>query len=617
MAPTIGLLGGGQLGQMLCQAADPMGIKIIILDAPNSPAKRSYAQMQHIDGSFKDPAKVKELARRSDILTVEIEHVDTYVLEEIAEKGVEVVDVQGRKFLKKVQCQPSWKTLRIIQDKYVQKQHLWENGVPTAESRAVEKEALEDVGREFGYPFMLKARKDAYDGRGNCPVRSEKDIPKALEELKGRMLYAEKWCNFKMELAVMIVKTENETGKIESTIAYPAVETVHEDSICKLVYAPARNISEAMQVAAQKMAREAVACLPGKGVFCVEMFVTDSGMLSPLFPCPLYNTLFLMLTLLPPPEKQPLLVNEIAPRPHNSGHYTIEACPTLSQYTAQLKAILGKSLPPSITMAIPSAIMLNILGGATSTSHIPLLQATDSLPSAALHLYGKDSKPARKIGHITYISSSMSSAESAMAPLISIATQMRNDRLSPSSSAPPPQIPTVPDTGKQPLVAVTMGSDSDLPVLKPGLAILRDLGIPFHVTITSAHRTPDLMHEFAASAASAGYKVLIAAAGGAAHLPGMLAAKTPLPVIGVPVKGSVFDGHDSLMSIVQMPRGVPVACVAINNSVNAALLAVRILGAGDEEIRGKMDAYMREMEEGVMGKREVLQEVGWEAYGEK
>ena len=114
-----------------------------------------------------------------------------------------------------------------------------------------------------------------------------------------------------------------------------------------------------------------------------------------------------------------------------------------------------------------------------------------------------------------------------------------------------------------------MGSDSDLPVLKPGLELLTTLGIPFHVTITSAHRTPLRMTEFASSAVANGFKVIIAAAGGAAHLPGMIAASTPLPVIGVPVKGSTLDGMDSLLSIVQMPRGVPVATVAINNSVSA------------------------------------------------
>jgi len=159
-----------------------------------------------------------------------------------------------------------------------------------------------------------------------------------------------------------------------------------------------------------------------------------------------------------------------------------------------------------------------------------------------------------------------------------------------------------------------MGSDSDLPVLKPGIALLKELGIPYLVTITSAHRTPERMTEFARTAANKGIKVIIGAAGGAAHLPGMLAASTPLPVIGVPVKGSTLDGMDSLLSIVQMPRGVPVATVAINNSINAALLAARILGTSDTNLRKKLEAYAKDMEDGVSAKAERLESVGWEKY---
>ncbi|RKF77462.1 phosphoribosylaminoimidazole carboxylase [Golovinomyces cichoracearum] len=164
------------------------------------------------------------------------------------------------------------------------------------------------------------------------------------------------------------------------------------------------------------------------------------------------------------------------------------------------------------------------------------------------------------------------------------------------------------------LVAVTMGSDSDLPILKPGLEVLEKLQIPFHVTITSAHRTPQRMIEFASSAASNGYKVIIAAAGGAAHLPGMIAACTSLPVIGVPVRGSTLDGLDSLLSIVQMPRGVPVATVAINNSTNAALLAARILGTSDETIRLKVEKHMKQMNNEVVGKAERLEATGFASY---
>lgn len=315
-----------------------------------------------------------------------------------------------------------------------------------------------------------------------------------------------------------------------------------------------------------------------------------------------------------------LCVNEIAPRPHNSGHYTIEACPTMSQYKSQLLSILGvmPSIPDNnISMVSPSAVMLNILGGAHPNSHNPLLAITITLPNAALHMYGKASKPGRKIGHVTVIGSSMPSVETSIAPLVSLVDSIRAERKSPTTvvtSHPETQLPKYLGA---PIVAITMGSDSDLPILKPGIAVLRDFGIPFSVNITSAHRTPARMTAFAEKAASSGYRVIIAAAGGAAHLPGMVAASTALPVIGVPVKGSTLDGMDSLLSIAQMPRGVPVATVAINNSVNAALLAVRILGANDARYRVKMEAYQQEMHDGVLEKAGNLNLLGWEKYGEK
>ncbi len=278
MEKTIGLLGGGQLGQMLCEAANPLGVKVIILDEENSPAKQVNAKNAHIRGSFVDKEKIRELARHCDILTVEIEHVDTHILEEIEEKGVEVV-IDGKKTTKRVECQPNWRTIRTIQDKFVQKMHLKKNGIAVAESLEVAdtERAVAAVSRDFGFPFMLKARKDAYDGRGNYPVVAAEDIPKALGALRDRGLYAERWAEFKMELAVMVVKTEDAVDDPEDTIAYPAVETKHEDSICKLVYAPARNISKELQTKAQKLARAAVASLWGKGVFGVELFVMPDG----------------------------------------------------------------------------------------------------------------------------------------------------------------------------------------------------------------------------------------------------------------------------------------------------------------------------------------------------
>ena len=169
-------------------------------------------------------------------------------------------------------------------------------------------------------------------------------------------------------------------------------------------------------------------------------------------------------------------------------------------------------------------------------------------------------------------------------------------------------------SSRQALIAVCMGSDTDLATLKPGLAILDKTGIPYEVHITSAHRTPQYMLDFSRNAESRGFKVIIAAAGGAAHLPGMMASETTLPVIGVPVKASALDGLDSLCSIVQMPRGVPVATVGIGNSTNAAILAARIVGTSDEGARKWVAEHLKQMEDDNMAKEARLQQEGWTTY---
>lgn len=160
---------------------------------------------------------------------------------------------------------------------------------------------------------------------------------------------------------------------------------------------------------------------------------------------------------------------------------------------------------------------------------------------------------------------------------------------------------------KDPRVAVIMGSDSDLPVLKSCIGILRDFNIDAEVMVCSAHRTPDRAAEFARNAERNGFDVIIAAAGKAAHLPGVLASYTPLPVIGIPIKSSTMDGLDSLLSIVQMPSGIPVATVAVDGSENAALLAVQILSLRYEGLREKMKDYKKALAEKVFEKDAALQ----------
>ena len=159
-----------------------------------------------------------------------------------------------------------------------------------------------------------------------------------------------------------------------------------------------------------------------------------------------------------------------------------------------------------------------------------------------------------------------------------------------------------------------MGSDSDLPCMQQAAEVLEKFGVPYEITIVSAHRTPQRLFEYSREAEARGLRVIIAGAGGAAHLPGMVAALTPLPVVGVPVKSSMLSGNDSLLSIVQMPKGVPVATVAIHNAANAGLLAVRMLGMADASLRTAMAAFMHEQEQEVLGKAATLEQKGYKGY---
>lgn len=561
---VVGVLGGGQLGRMLVEAANLLEIKVNFLDAPGSSAKQISAHDGHVDGSFKNRDAIKQLASKSDVVTVEIEHVDVDMLEEISSTGVDV--------------QPSFQTIRTIQDKFNQKSHLTQNGVQGAECLALQEASLgelERVAGALGLPLMLKSRREAYDGKGNFPVRSKEDFEPALQALGKLQLYAEKWADFKMELAVMVVKTR------DGVFSFPTVETIHENSICKLTYAPARGVSPELNKKAQELAKKAVSHFEGKGVFGVEMFLL---------------------------KDETLLINEIAPRPHNSGHYTIEACP-VSQYEAHLRAILDLPLFQEDLELREPAIMLNILGGEAPDSHLLIAREALKHRRTKIHLYGKgEARKGRKMGHLTVCAPTMSQAEKLIQPMIDLVDSGKSKK---SDSE------TISTSQQQPLVAIVMGSDSDLPVLQPGLAILDKFNIPYTVRITSAHRTPAFMASFASSAASTSIRVIIAAAGGAAHLPGMTAAYTPLPVIGVPVKPTIGDGMDSLLSICNMPRGVPVATVSINNSTNAALLAIRILGASDPEIRALTEKYMADSEKEVRAKDEKLERLGAGRYADE
>jgi 5-(carboxyamino)imidazole ribonucleotide mutase len=169
----------------------------------------------------------------------------------------------------------------------------------------------------------------------------------------------------------------------------------------------------------------------------------------------------------------------------------------------------------------------------------------------------------------------------------------------------------------RPLVGIIMGSDSDLPVMSDAAKLLDELTVPYEITIVSAHRTPERMYGYAKTAVDKGLQVIVAGAGGSAHLPGMVASMTTLPVIGVPIKTKTMDGLDSLLSIVQMPPGIPVATVAVNGAKNAGLLAAKIIGATDKNIQKKLINYQSDLEESVLQKVEKLNEIGFKKYLKK
>lgn len=352
-AGTIGIVGGGQLGQMLTEAALPMGFKVVVL---NSSAGSPAAQAGAVDiiGDLYDSRALKDLADKSDFLTVEIEHLDAGLLEEIAKAGKPVNPAPG--------------TVRMIQDKYSQKVFLKEAGIPTADfveitDESSARQALED----FGGKMLLKSRLGAYDGRGNAVINAPEDIAPAIQALGTKKLYAEKFVSFQKELAVMVARDLK-----DNVVTYPVTETFHERNICVETFTPA-EISPGLASQAADFAKDVAQHLEGAGVFGIEMFLTKDGQ---------------------------ILVNEIAPRVHNSGHYTIEACQT-SQFEQQIRAITGQELGPT-DLKVPAAVMVNILGERNGPTEVKGLEEARKIPDVHVHLYGKSpTKVDRKMGHIT------------------------------------------------------------------------------------------------------------------------------------------------------------------------------------------------------------------------
>lgn len=355
----IGMIGGGQLGKMTAQIAKKMGFYLTVLDpTPQCPAAQ-IADAQ-IVGSLYDAEKLKQLAQVSDVLTYEVEHVDTITLKALAESGVII--------------RPTPALLEIIQDKLLQKQTLAHHGIPVPQFEQVDKVTKEYLDT-VSFPIVQKARTGGYDGKGVVILRSIEDLDKALPTAS----MIEEYIDLDKELAVVVARSIK--GEV---VCYPVVEMVFDDqtNICDIVAAPAQ-IEPSLAAEATQIAVETIEKLAGVGVFGVEMFLTKQGK---------------------------ILVNEIAPRPHNSGHYTIEACVTC-QFEQHLRAIAG--LPLGSTQLLTPAVMWNLLGeqGYQGTPVIEGLAEALAIKGLSFHLYGKHkTQPFRKMGHITIIDTTIEAA---------------------------------------------------------------------------------------------------------------------------------------------------------------------------------------------------------------
>ena len=352
MAKRLGIIGGGQLGMMITEAAKNLSeyiSEIIVLDpTENCPAVQAGAKQ--IVGDFKDELAILKLAEQSDIITYEIESGNTDVLSKL-----------------KAKIEPSPSTLGIIQDKFSQKTFLSENELPV--SQFYEITSLDDLHekiKDLGLPVLLKLRRDAYDGRGNFKITSPDEIEKAYQHFDGKSLMVEKFVNFKMEVSVIAAR--NTKGDITT---YPLVENIHENNILKMTIAPAR-VSDNVINDASDIAKKTMEVLKGAGVFGIEMFID---------------------------QDDKILINEIAPRVHNSGHHTLQSCKT-SQFEQHLRAILGLDL--GSTDLIHKTVMCNILGpdGFEGKYKPVKLEKDDTY----LKMYGKSvSKPQRKLGHFNIV----------------------------------------------------------------------------------------------------------------------------------------------------------------------------------------------------------------------
>lgn len=356
---TLGFLGAGQLARMSALQAFRFGIQIAVYsDRPEDEPVQFMTPYSH-SGAFNDLDTIVRFASRCDVITLENEFIDSSILR-LAEEQT------GTKIY------PSPRSFALIENKLIEKQTFEKAGIPVTPYALVSSEkGLEEFGKENGWPYMLKSSKGGYDGYGNETVRDIEDATAAFRRLgggEGRDILAEAFVDFSHELAVQVAR--NSTG----TVVYPCCETVQKNHICVAVRSPA-PIDPALQKKAQELAVAATESINGRGIFAYEFFLTHSGK---------------------------LLLNESAPRPHNSGHYTIEGCVT-SQFENHIRAVLDLPLGDT-SLRKPFAVMINLLGTESRNAEIEQAKKALKKTDGHLHMYGKlQSKPGRKMGHYTLL----------------------------------------------------------------------------------------------------------------------------------------------------------------------------------------------------------------------
>lgn len=356
----LGVLGGGQLGRMLIQEAVNLNVSVSILDPDkNAPCKELASSFEC--GDFKDFNTVYEFGKKVDLLTIEIEHVNIEALEKLEAEGVHIY--------------PQPKVLKIVQDKGLQKQFYIEHNIPTPPFELVqEKRDVLNYVKQF--PYMMKLRKGGYDGKGVTPLRDEQDIKSAFDAPS----VLEKFVDFEKEISVIVARNANNEIK-----TFPTVECEFnsEANLVEFLFSPA-NVSEEIEQKAQEIAKTIASKIEIVGILAVEFFLTKDG---------------------------EVLVNEIAPRPHNSGHQSIEGN-YVSQYGQHLRAILN--LPLGDTSITCPSVMVNLLGEKEHSGDAIYegLNQTLTLPGVSIHLYGKKTtKPFRKMGHATVVNHDMNKAK--------------------------------------------------------------------------------------------------------------------------------------------------------------------------------------------------------------